>query len=91
MIGGQNANALAPGAVRFRRGCDHCGGSFGMVMHRWWGRKFCKRSCKDAYLRGDHLDGDPVHRWCGLLGLGSRRRLPLQQNGGCVAVVRGRV
>src|SRR5215471_6162174 len=22
--------------------CDHCGGRFGMVTHRWWGNKFCK-------------------------------------------------
>jgi hypothetical protein len=31
--------------------CDHCGGPFGMVTHRWWGNKFCKRTCKNAYLR----------------------------------------
>jgi hypothetical protein len=23
--------------------CDHCGGRFGMVTHRWCGNKFCKR------------------------------------------------
>ena len=22
-----------------------------MVTHRWWGIKFCKKTCKDAYLR----------------------------------------
>ncbi len=22
-----------------------------MVTHRWWGNKFCKRTCKGAYLR----------------------------------------
>jgi hypothetical protein len=26
--------------------CDHCGGRFGMVTHRWWGNKFCKRASK---------------------------------------------
>jgi hypothetical protein len=31
--------------------CDHCGGRFGMVTHRWCGNKFCKRACKDAYIR----------------------------------------
>jgi hypothetical protein len=31
--------------------CDHCGGRFGMVTHRWWGNKSCKKTCKDAYLR----------------------------------------
>jgi hypothetical protein len=34
--------------------CDHCGGRFGMVTHRWWGSKFCKRTCKNAYLRENH-------------------------------------
>jgi hypothetical protein len=34
--------------------CDHCGGRFGMVTHRWWGNKFCKRTCKNAYLRDNH-------------------------------------
>jgi hypothetical protein len=36
------------------RVCDHCGGRFGMVTHRWWGNKFCKRTCKNAYLRENH-------------------------------------
>src|SRR6516162_9911981 len=31
--------------------CDYCGGRFGMVTHRCWGNKFCKRTCKNAYLR----------------------------------------
>jgi hypothetical protein len=30
--------------------CDYCSGRFGMVTHRWWGNKFCKRTCKNAYL-----------------------------------------
>jgi hypothetical protein len=34
--------------------CNHCGGRFGMVTHRWWGNKFCKRRCKNAYLRENH-------------------------------------
>ena len=25
-----------------------------MVTHRWWGNKFCKRTCKNAYLRENH-------------------------------------
>jgi len=37
--------------MRQRQTCDHCGGPFGMVTHRWWGSKFCARRCKDAYLR----------------------------------------
>ena len=42
--------------------CDHCGGRFGMVTHRWWGNKFCKRTCKDAYLREVTLDLDMIRR-----------------------------
>jgi len=38
-----------------------------MVTHRWWGSKFCKRRCKDAYLREIMLDRCAVFRWCGLL------------------------
>jgi len=34
--------------------CDHCGGRFGMVTHRWWGNKFCKRVCKNAHRRENH-------------------------------------
>src|SRR5215470_7752777 len=36
------------------RVCDYCGGRFGMVTHRWRGDKFCKRTCKNAYLRENH-------------------------------------
>jgi hypothetical protein len=31
--------------------CDYCGERFGTVTQRWWGNKFCKRTCKNAYLR----------------------------------------
>jgi hypothetical protein len=34
--------------------CDYCGGRFGMLTHRWWGDKFCKRTCKNAYARENH-------------------------------------
>jgi hypothetical protein len=45
--------------------CDRCGGRFGMVTHRWWGSKFCKRTCKEAYLREVTLDRDTIRRWFG--------------------------
>jgi hypothetical protein len=59
--------------------CDRCGGRFGMVTHRWWGSKFCKRTCKDAYLREVALDRDTIRRWFGALSaqhkpLAARRR-----------------
>ena len=45
--------------------CDHCGGRFGLVTHRWWGNKFCKKVCKDAYVREIGLDRDAIRRWFG--------------------------
>src|SRR6266550_558141 len=47
--------------------CDHCGGHFGMVTHRWWGNKFCKTACKDAYLRELALGRDTIRRLYGLV------------------------
>jgi hypothetical protein len=46
-----------------RQVCDFCGGRFGMVTHRWWGSKFCKRKCKQAYLRDVALGRDTIFRW----------------------------
>jgi hypothetical protein len=53
--------------------CDHCGGRFGMVTHRWWGNKFCKRTCKGAYLRELALGRDKIRRRYGFFsrGMGS--------------------
>src|SRR5438105_1221437 len=31
--------------------CDYCGERFDMLTQRWWGNKFCKSTCKNAYLR----------------------------------------
>jgi len=42
--------------MKHHQACDHCGGHFGMVTHRWWGNKFCRRTCKDAYRREAALD-----------------------------------
>jgi hypothetical protein len=48
--------------------CSHCGGPFGLVTHRWWGNKFCKRRCKEAHVRDKLMLGRrTIHRWCGLL------------------------
>ena len=82
----QNTNCPVRGAVRSGQVCDHCGGPFGLVTHRWWGSKFCKRRCKDAYLREIMLDRDTVHRWCGLLGVLWTRSSP-EQKGSCIAPV----
>jgi hypothetical protein len=46
-----------------------------MVTHRWWGNKFCKRTCKHAYLRELALDRDKIRRWYGFPSRGDRFKL----------------
>jgi hypothetical protein len=55
--------------------CDHCRGRFGMVTYRWWGNKFCKRTCKDAYLRELAIDRDKIRRWYGFPSRGDNFKL----------------
>jgi hypothetical protein len=31
--------------------CDHCGGRFGLVSHRHLWKRFCRKRCKQKYLR----------------------------------------
>jgi len=63
----RDGNGAARTGMRSRQVCDHCGGPFGMVTHRWWGSKFCKRRCKDSYLREIMLDRNTVHRLLGVV------------------------
>jgi hypothetical protein len=56
--------------------CDRCGGRFGMVTHRWWGNKFCRRSCRDAYLHEIALDRAAIARWFGVVQLMRKAPLP---------------
>src|SRR5215472_6367528 len=35
---------MTPSQVCKHQVCDYCSGRFGMVTHRWWGNKFCKRT-----------------------------------------------
>jgi hypothetical protein len=67
------AGAIGGGRARAVNACDHCGGRFGMVTYRWWGSKFCKKTCKAAFLRELGLSRDEICRWFGFLrgGMGS--------------------
>src|SRR4030095_2956732 len=51
---------LCEGMMKKTQVCDHCGGRFGMVTYRWWGSKFCRRICRDAYLREVALGRDRI-------------------------------
>jgi hypothetical protein len=58
----------APAARPARQRCDRCGRPFGLVTHRWWGSKFCKRRCKETHLREIMLDRQrTIYRCCDLL------------------------
>jgi hypothetical protein len=45
-----------------------------MVTHRWWGNKFCKRTCKGAYLRELALGRDKIRRRYGFFFAGDGER-----------------
>jgi hypothetical protein len=45
---------LRKSEVRQPQVCDHCGGRFGLLTHRWWSNKFCKKKCKDAHCVNLH-------------------------------------
>jgi hypothetical protein len=51
--------------ARAANACDHCGRRFGMVTYRWWGSKFCKKICKNAFLRELGLGRGEICRWLG--------------------------
>jgi hypothetical protein len=36
--------------TKFENRCANCGGKFGLVCYHHWGMRFCRKSCKDAFL-----------------------------------------
>src|SRR5262245_34624080 len=59
IVGGSQEDVMSIQHTQKRQRCDRCGGRFGLVTHRWWGNKFCKRTCRDNYIR----DRDAICRW----------------------------
>jgi hypothetical protein len=59
------AGTIGNGRTRGVNACDHCGRRFGMVTYRWWGSKFCKKTCKAAFLRELRLGRGEICRWFG--------------------------
>jgi hypothetical protein len=48
--------------------CDECGGRFGLIVYRYFARRFCKRRCKERYLaRLRERTQAPSHRWLAYL------------------------
>jgi hypothetical protein len=84
---GVDGGALPIQSAKIATSCAHCGGRFGMVTHRWWGNKFCKRTCKDEYLRELALGRDKICRWFGFLPWGRFVNLHEQRPAGSPAAV----
>jgi len=60
-----SARTNGNGRAKAVNACDHCGRRFGMVTYRWWRSKFCKKTCKAAFLRELGLGRDEICRWFG--------------------------
>ena len=60
------AGTIGNGRATAVNACDHCGRRFGMVTYRWWGSKFCKKTCKASFLRELGLGRLEIGRWFGL-------------------------
>jgi hypothetical protein len=43
--------------------CAHCGGRFGLIVYRWYGERFCRAKCRDAFLHRLEADRDRLKRW----------------------------
>ena len=43
----RDGNGAAGTGLRSRQVCDHCGGPFGMVTHRWWGNRGMERDQRE--------------------------------------------
>lgn len=53
--------------MKQHQACDHCGGRFGLVTHRWWGNRFCKLICKTSYRHEVALTPDKFIFWHGII------------------------
>jgi hypothetical protein len=67
------SSKLKNGAVtKFENRCANCDGKFGLVRYHHWGMRFCRKSCKDAFLVKATNDCARMRKWFGF----SARRTP---------------
>ena len=51
--------------AKFDDRCANCGGKFGLVCHRHWGLRFCRKVCKTSFLGGNaHLEPIRIFPHC---------------------------
>jgi hypothetical protein len=45
--------------------CDFCGGRFGLISHRHFWKRFCRKRCKDNYItaRAQKIEASS-REWC---------------------------
>ena len=53
--------------IKSENRCANCGGKFGLVCHRHWGLRFCRKRCKDNFLAKAARELDDMKRWFGFL------------------------
>jgi hypothetical protein len=47
--------------------CAECGGKFGLICHRHWGLRFCRKACKDVFVEKLARDKERMRTWLGFL------------------------
>ncbi len=45
--------------------CANCGGRFGLVSHRHFGLRFCRKACKDDFVTKAAKDRARIRKWFG--------------------------
>jgi hypothetical protein len=43
--------------------CAHCGGPFGLIVYRWYGRRFCRTKCREAFLNELEAERARIRSW----------------------------
>ncbi len=43
--------------------CDHCAGKFGLVSHSHFGRRFCRKACKQKFAAKRARERDDLVAW----------------------------
>jgi hypothetical protein len=57
--------------------CEECGGRFGLVVYRYFARRFCRKRCRDRYLARQHqLVQSARERWLAYLSGAANANAP---------------
>jgi hypothetical protein len=59
----QPASIREPDSQHKNKRCDACGGSLGLIVHRWWGYRFCRKACKNRHLAKIENQREKLREW----------------------------